>query len=37
VAEARRDFVLRLARGAGWGVALLGLLDGTVRALPKSE
>ncbi|HJS58345.1 MAG TPA: ferritin-like domain-containing protein [Vicinamibacteria bacterium] len=37
MAEARRDFVLRLARGAGWGAALLGLLDGTVRALPKSE
>lgn len=37
MAEARRDFVLRLARGAGWGAALLGLLDGTVQALPKSE
>ena len=37
MADARRDFVPRLARGAGWGAALLGLLDGTVLALPKSE
>ena len=37
MAEPRRDFVLCLARGAGWGAALLGLLDGTVQALPKSE
>ncbi len=35
--EARRDFVLRLARGAGWGAALLGLLDGSVQALPRDE
>jgi len=37
VAETRRDFIYRLAKGAGWSAALLGLLDGTVHALPKSE
>jgi hypothetical protein len=37
VPEARRDFVYRLARGAGWSAALLGLLDGSVRALPRGE
>jgi hypothetical protein len=33
----RRDFVWRLARGAGVAPAVLGLLDGTVLALPRSE
>jgi hypothetical protein len=37
VAETRRDFVYRLAARAGWSTALLGLLAGRVRALPKSE
>ena len=37
MAESRRGFVYRLALGAGWSAPLLGLLDGTVRALPKSE
>lgn len=37
MAEARRDFVYRLAQGAGWSGALLGLLDGSVRALPRGE
>lgn len=37
MAESRRDFVMRLARGAGWCATLLGLLDGTVQALPKGE
>jgi rubrerythrin len=37
VAESRRDFVYRLAAGAGWSGALLGLLDGSVQALPRSE
>jgi rubrerythrin len=38
VAEAgRRDFVVRLARAAGVAGPALGLLDGTVRALPRSE
>jgi Ferritin-like domain len=37
VVEPRRDFVQRLARGAGWGAALIGLLDGSVRAMPKGE
>jgi len=33
----RRDFVWRLARSAGVAPVILGLLDGTVEALPKSE
>jgi hypothetical protein len=33
----RRDFVFRLARAAGVAAPVLGLLDGTVKALPKSE
>ncbi len=37
MAETRRDFAYRLAATAGWSTALLGLLDGTVHALPKSE
>jgi rubrerythrin len=37
VPDTRRDFVHRLAAGAGWSAALLGLLDGTVQALAKSE
>ncbi len=35
--ETRRHFAYRLAAGAGWSAALLGLLDGSVRALPKGE
>ncbi len=34
---ARRDFVLRLARAAGVAGPALGLLEGTVSALPRSE
>jgi rubrerythrin len=33
----RRDFVVRLARAAGIAGPVLGLLEGTVRALPRSE
>lgn len=33
----RRDFVWRLARSAGVAPVVLGLLDGTLEALPKSE
>jgi Ferritin-like domain len=33
----RRDFVWRLAQAAGVAPALLGLIDGTVEALPRSE
>jgi rubrerythrin len=33
----RREFVIRMARAAGLGGPVLGLLDGTVRALPRSE
>lgn len=33
----RRDFVWRLAQAAGVAAPILGLLDGTVEALPKSE
>jgi hypothetical protein len=37
VADGRRDFVVRLARAAGVAGPVLGLLDGTVRALPRTE
>lgn len=33
----RRDFVWHLARAAGIGWPVLGLLDGTVEALPRGE
>ena len=33
----RRDFVWHLARAAGIGGPVLGLLDGTVEALPRGE
>jgi len=33
----RRDFVVGLARAAGVAAPVLGLLEGTVRALPRSE
>jgi hypothetical protein len=33
----RRDFVYRIALSAGVAPAVLGLLDGSVEALPKSE
>ncbi len=33
----RRDFVWRLAKGAGVAPVILGVLDGSVEALPKSE
>jgi hypothetical protein len=33
----RRDFVVRLARAAGVAAPVLGLLEGTVHALPRSE
>jgi rubrerythrin len=33
----RREFVVRMARAAGLAGPVLGLLDGTVRALPRSE
>jgi rubrerythrin len=33
----RRDFVVRIAQAAGVAPAVLGLLDGTVSALPRSE
>jgi len=33
----RRDFMRYLARAAGVGGPALGLLEGTVRALPRSE
>ena len=33
----RRDFVWRLAKSAGVAPIILGLLDGTLEALPKSE
>lgn len=33
----RRDFVARLARMAGVSAPVLGLLDGSVQALPRSE
>jgi len=33
----RRDFVVRLARAAGVAAPVIGLLEGTVRALPRSE
>ena len=33
----RRDFVIRLARAAGVAGPALGLLEGTVLALPRSE
>jgi rubrerythrin len=33
----RRDFVVRLARAAGIAGPVLGLLEGTVRGLPRSE
>lgn len=33
----RRDFVYRLAVAAGVSAPVLGLIDGTVRAMPKSE
>ena len=33
----RRDFVVRIAQAAGVAPAVLGLLDGTVTALPRSE
>jgi rubrerythrin len=33
----RRDFVVGLARAAGVCAPILGLLDGTVRALPRGE
>jgi hypothetical protein len=34
---ARRDFGLRVARAAGVAPAVLALLDGTARALPRGE
>jgi Ferritin-like domain len=37
VAEDRRAFVVRLARAAGIAGPVLSLLEGTVRALPRSE
>ena len=33
----RRDFVFRIARSAGVAPAVLGLLEGTVAALPRGE
>ena len=33
----RRDFVVRLARAAGVAAPVLGLLEGTTRALPRRE
>ena len=33
----RRDFVVRLAMAAGVAGPVLGLLDGTVKAMPKGE
>jgi hypothetical protein len=33
----RRDFVVRIAQAAGVAPAVIGLLDGTALALPKSE
>lgn len=33
----RRDFVCRIARAAGIAPAVLGLIDGTVEALPESQ
>jgi Ferritin-like domain len=33
----RRDFVVRLARAAGIAGPVLGLLEGTVRSLPRSD
>jgi hypothetical protein len=33
----RRDFVVRLARAAGIAGPVLGLLEGRVRALPRSD
>jgi Ferritin-like domain len=33
----RRDFVVRIARAAGVAPAVLGLLEGTLTALPRSE
>jgi len=33
----RRDLVVRIAQAAGVAPVVLGLLEGTVRALPKSE
>jgi Ferritin-like domain len=33
----RRDFVVRIAQGAGVGSVVLGLLEGTVTALPRTE
>ena len=37
MAEGRRGFMLRLARGAGVAGAALGLLEGRLRALAKGE
>ena len=37
MAEGRRAFLLRLARGAGLAGPALALLEGRVRALPRSE
>jgi rubrerythrin len=37
VAEPRRDFVVRLARAAGVAAPVLAFLEGTARALPRSE
>jgi len=37
VHRARRDFVLRLARGAGVAAPVLALLEGRGEALPRSE
>jgi rubrerythrin len=33
----RREFVIRMARAAGVAGPVLGLIEGTVRALPRSE
>jgi Ferritin-like domain len=35
--EPRRDFVVRIALAAGVAPSVLGLLEGTVSALPRSE
>ncbi len=35
--SSRRDFVVRIARAAGVAPAVLGLFEGTVTALPRSE
>lgn len=37
LAVPRRDFVVRIARAAGVAPAVVGLIEGTVHALPKGE